>query len=114
MTEKASTAVRGFIAIAIAAVLAGGLYFVFGAAPGEGDDERDAGEYEHQSEAREGRGDSAPEALVAAAQALHPGRVVETESGRGGSYEIETVDAQGVKWKMVFDAEGRLVRDERD
>lgn len=107
MTDNTSTAVRGVIAIAAAALTAGGLYFIFGAAPGEGEGEHEAGEYEEH-------GGSAPDALVAAAQALHPGRVVEAEAGSGGTYEIETLDAQGVKWKMVFDAEGQLVHDERD
>ena len=114
MTEKSSTTVRGVIAIAVAAVLTGGLYYVFGTAPGGGDGEREAGEYEHRAEGHEGRGDGTPEALLGAAQALHPGRIVEAEPAGGGNYEIETVDARGVKWKMIFDAEGKLVRDERD
>lgn len=121
MTDKANTAVRGVIAIVAAAAIAGGLYFVFGNTPGDGDEEHEASEYEDRGERVEGRADawagrdgSVPESLLSAAQALHKGHVVEAEPVGGGGFEIEAIDAKGVKWKMVFDAEGRLVRDKRD
>ena len=38
---------------------------------------------------------------------------MEPENG-GRIFEIETVGPDGTKWKMVFDADGRLLRDERD
>ena len=80
---------------------------------GMGEDE-DEDREEYVQTARSSGG-MLPDHLRDAAQALHPGRIVEMEPEDGGrTFEIETVGADGNKWKMVFDADGRLLRDERD
>jgi len=81
---------------------------------GEGGEGEDEDREEHVQTTRSGD-DLLPDHLRDAAQALHPGRIVEMEPKNGGrAFGIETVDADGVKWKMVFDADGKLLRDKRD
>ncbi len=116
MTDKTNILLKGATAVGAAALVVGLLVAYtnsanLGADEGE-DEEEDRDEYVHT--ARSGGG-MLPEHLRDAAQALHPGRIVEMEPEDGGrTFEIETVGADGIKWKMVFDADGRLLRDERD
>ncbi len=116
MTDKTNISLKGVTAVGAAALVVGLLVAYTNSAKlgdEEGEDEEEDRE-EYVQTASSGGG-MLPDHLRHAAQALHPGRIVEVEPEDGGRiFEIETVDADGTKWKMVFDAEGRLLRDERD
>ena len=116
MTDKSKMRLKGATAVGAAALVVGLLVAYTNSANLSGE------EREYEEDDREehvgavGSSDSSvPGHLRDAAQALHPGRIVEMEPDDGGrTFEIETVSADGTKWKMVFEADGRLLRDERD
>lgn len=58
------------------------------------------------------------EQIIKAAQAEHPGRVIEVdlESKKGRHvYEVELLDKQGKVWELYFDAvSGELIKRKRD
>ena len=116
MTDKTNILLKGATAVGAAALVVGLLMAYTNSAnlDDEGADSEDEEHEEHVRSSGSGAG-MVPDHLRDAAQALHPGRIVEMEPENGGrTFEIETVDADGTKWKMVFDTDGRLLRDERD
>jgi uncharacterized membrane protein YkoI len=116
MTDKMNLLLKGATAVAAAALVAGLLIAYTNSAKlgGEGGEGEDEDREEHVQTTKSGD-DLLPDHLRDAAQALHPGRIVEMEPKNGGrAFGIETVDADGAKWKMVFDADGKLLRDKRD
>ena len=116
MTDKSKSLLKGATALGPAALVVGRLVAYTNSANlgGEG--------RENEEEAREAHERTAwsndsrmPGHLRDAAQALHPGRILEIEPKKGGrAFEIETVGVNGTEWKTVFDADGRLLRDERN
>ncbi len=116
MTDKTNILLKGVTAVGVAALVVGLLVAYTNSAnlgDEEGEDEEE--DREEYVQTASSSGGMLPDHLRDAAQALHPGRIVEVEPENGGRiFEIETVGADGTKWKMVFDADGRLLRDERD
>ena len=116
MTDKTNILLKGATAVGAAALVVGLLVAYTNSANlrgEEGEDEEEDRE-EYVRTAKSGGG-MLPDHLRDAAQALHPGRIVDVEPEDGGRiFEIETVGADGIKWKMVFDADGRPLRHERD
>lgn len=114
MTENSSILLKGVAAVGAAALVVGLLIAYTNTANlvgenGEGD------EHEEYAEAGGAADNARHLRLQDTAQALHPGRIVEIEPKNGGRiYEIETLGDDGIKWKMLFDAEGKLLRDGRD
>jgi len=78
-----------------------------------------AGEdHERVKELKEAGEVMALEAILAKAQAQHPGRVIGTELEHEGGryvYEVELVDPQGVVWELRFDGKsGALIETQPD
>jgi len=114
MTDKTNILLKGATAVGAAALVVGLLVAYTNSAKLGGEEGEDEDREEYVRTARSGGG-VLPDHLRDAAQTLHPGRIVEMELENGGrAFEIETIGADGIKWKMVFDADGRLLRDERD
>lgn len=114
MTDKTNILLKSATAVGAAALVAGLLVAYTNSANlgGEGDEGEDR---EEPVRIAEYGGGLLPDHLRDAAQALHPGRIVEIEPENGGrTFEIETIGADRIKWKMVFDADGRLLHDKRD
>ena len=116
MTDKANILLKGATAVGAAALVVGMLVVYTNSANLDGDgSEREDEEREEYVRTGGTGGGMLPDKLRDAAQALHPGRIVEMEPKNDGrAFEIETVGVDGIKWKMVFDADGRLLRDDRD
>ncbi len=116
MTDKTNILLKGASAVGAAALVIGLLVARTNSADLGG--EENEGEEEDREEYVQTAGPSGgvlPAHLRGAAQALHPGRIVEMEPEDGGRpFEIETIGTDGIRWKMVFDADGRLLREERD
>ncbi len=102
MTDNTNILLKGVTAVGAAALVAGLLVAYTNSANLRGeegeDEEEDREEYVRTASSS---GDMLPDHLRDAAQALHPGRIVEMEPENGGRvFEIETVGADGIKFKV--------------
>ena len=116
MTDKTNILLKGATAVGAATLVVGLLVaYTNSANLGGEENEDEEDDREEYVQTASSSGGVLPGQLRDAAQALHPGRIVEMEPEDGGrAFEVETVGTDGIRWKMVFDADGRLLREERD